>query len=66
MNPLSKDMDAISGSIYFNDVFEYNPAVGLWADLTNQMSGSPAGRRAHGQVVIGSSLYVFGGWAGGK
>jgi len=40
------------------DVAEYDPAAGKWEALTPL----PEGRSSHDAAVIGSTLYVVGGW----
>ncbi len=53
-NPGDKDWELYSSS----DFASFDPQTGKWTDL----APLPAGRSSHDAVVIGSKLYVVGGW----
>eukprot|EP00048_Salpingoeca_helianthica_P014445 m.221735 g.221735 ORF g.221735 m.221735 type:complete len:511 (+) comp15874_c0_seq1:1258-2790(+) len=47
-----------------NDLFSYDPRTHTWSQLV--ASGSPSPRSSHGAAVLGSSLYVYGGFCSRK
>jgi hypothetical protein len=50
-----------------DDLFEFNPAAGVWTELTGAaVRGSvPLPRSSHGFVGMGGLLYVHGGLTSG-
>jgi N-acetylneuraminic acid mutarotase len=52
-----------SGNGYENGAMVFDFAAGQWTQLATQ-GESPSARSAHTAVVVGNSMYVFGGWNG--
>ncbi len=44
------------------DLHRFDPAAGLWTNLTDLTAGSaPTARFGHGMAGAGTAVYVFGG-----
>ena len=54
---------------FYNDLWEYDPHEGAWTCLQKNQADDvarPSPRYGLGYAVIGDSLYLFGGFAGGQ
>ena len=49
----------------FNDIYQFDPSVVVWTDLTAKVKGQlPTPRAGAGLVSYHRMLYLFGGWDG--